>query len=414
MATWRNIFRFFSGGSNRNKGQQLTGPGSYGSEAATPVTVDSALQLSSVWACTRLITETISSLPINVYKKKDNGQRVLYPEHRLSMLLNGKVNRWQTRQEFFETLTYQFVLMGNSFAAVQRNGRGELTAIVPLMTPQMQVELMKGGAISYQYVEDAGVRVYGEDSIWHNKLFGNGIVGLSPLAYARNSIGVGQAAELAVTKIYKNGGKPSGLLMIDKTLKPEQRAKVKENFADMAEGNEERLFVLEADMKYEQISLSPQDIELLASRRFQIEDICRFFGVPSILVNDNHENTAWGTGISQIIQGFYKFGLRPYLERYEASMKAHLLRPEERDTMDIEFDFNALLRPDLAERIKAAKEGVTGGVITPNEFRISEGWQPLPGGDRLYLQQQMTPVDQLERLDRSTNPAKPQREVKND
>lgn len=383
---------------------QLAGPGSYDSPSATPVTVDSSLQLSAVWACTRLISETIAALPINVYKKEDSGRRIPFPEHRLSMLLNGKPNRWQTKQEYFETLNFQLVLQGNNFSAVQRNSGGDIVNLVPLMTPQMQVELEESGGVRYEYTEDAGLRVYSEKSIWHNKLFGNGIVGLSPLAYARNSIGVGQAAELAVSRVYRNGGKPSGLLMLDKVLTDKQREQLKSNFSDMAEGNNDRLFVLEADMKYEKVSLSPSDIELLESRRFQIEDICRFFGVPSILVNDNHENTAWGTGINQIIQGFYKFGLRPYLERYEASMKANLLNPQERDTMDIEFDFNALLRPDLAERIKAAKEGVTGGVMTPNEYRISEGWQPLPGGDHLFLQQQMTPVVQLENIDRTKTP----------
>jgi HK97 family phage portal protein len=189
--------------------------------------------------------------------------------------------------------------------------------------------------------------------------------------------------------------------MIDKTLTVDQRAKIKQNFADLAEGNEDRLFVLEADMKYEQVSLSPQDIELLQSRKFQIEDICRFFGVPSILVNDNQQTTAWGTGISQIIQGFYKFGLRPYASRYAASMKANLLTPAERDTIDISFDFDDLLQADYADRVKSGKDGITGGLITPNEWRAGEGLSPVPGGDKLFLQQQMTPIDQLETIDRN-------------
>lgn len=401
MTLYRNFMRFLSGGQSRNKGLQITGPGHYAHEAATSVTVETALQLSAVWACVKLITESIGGLPINVYRVADNGTRTLYTEHPLSRILAGKVNRWQTRQEYIESIVYQFVLQGNSYSAIQRRGNGEIVGLVPLMSPQMEVELQDSGEVLYRYTEGSGLRVYSEKTIWHNKLFGNGIVGLSPIGYARNSIAVGQAAELAVTKIYKNGGKPSGLLMIDKVLAEDQRKRIKQNFADMAAGNEERLFVLEADMKYEQVSLSPQDIELLQSRRFQIEDICRFFGVPSILVNDNQQTTAWGSGIGQIVQGFYKFGLRPYATRFASSMKANLLTPGERDTMDIEFDFDDLLQADMSERIKSGKEATTGGLFTPNEWRAGEGLPPVSGGDMLFMQQQMTPVDQLEKIDRN-------------
>lgn len=404
MALYRNILRWMQGGQSRNKGLQISGPASYSHQAATNVTVETALQLSAVWSCVKLITESIGSLPINFYKKSDGGVLTPFPDHPLAKLFRGKVNRWQTRQEYIESIVYQFVMQGNDYSVIQRQGGkkdGDIISLVPLMTPQMMVDLQDSGDVLYKYTEDKGIRIYNDKTVWHNKLFGNGIVGMNPIAYARNSIGVGQAAEFATTKIYRNGGKPSGLLMIDKTLTADQRAKIKQNFAELAEGNEERLFVLEADMKYEQVSLSPQDIELLQSRRFQIEDICRFFGVPSILVNDNHENTAWGTGIEQIIQGFYKFGLRPITSRYAESMKARLLTPQQRDTMEIRFDFDDLLEASLADRIKSGKEGVTGGLLKPNEWRSGEGLPPVPGGDKLFLQQQMTPVDQLEKIDRT-------------
>lgn len=397
MAIWRNLWGLVSGAGWRQQGQQTGQPGYYNNAAASPVTLDSAMQLSAVWACARLIAENISSLPVYVYKKNRDGTRVLDPSHRLSILMNGKINRWQTRQEYFETLIYQQVLLGNNYSAIQRNVNGEIVALVPLMTQQMEVDLLSSGGIVYKYSDGQGIRVYSQDSIWHNKLFGNGIIGLSPLAYARNSIGIGQAAEQSVTKVYQNGGKPSGVLSIDKVLGKEQRAEVRESYKELTEGPDNgRLFVLEAGMKYTQVSLSPQDIELLASRRFQIEDICRFFGVPSVLVNDTSSTTAWGSGVQQIVQGFYKLGLRPYLERMEASMKCNLLTIEEQQDMEIEFDFGALLRPDAAERIKSNKEGVTGGIITPNEARRSEGLPPLPGGDNLFMQQQMAPISQIE------------------
>lgn len=394
MAFWKRLGLFRSGAGNRQEGTQGGSP-RYDTAAAVPVTLDTALQLSAVWACVRLISESVASLPINVYKVDKDGVRTLDKSHPLNKLFSGKVNRWQTRQEFFETMTYQLVLMGNNYAAVQRNTQKEIVGLIPLMSEQMEVTLMDGGAVTYRYTDGSNVNVYSSETVWHNKLFGNGIVGLSPLDYARNSLGIAQAAEKATTSIYRNGGKPSGVLTIDKVLTAEQRKQIKENFAGLSSGNDSRLFTLEAGMKFQQVSLSPQDIELLSSRKFQIEDIARFFNVPSVMINDTSAGTTWGSGIQQIVQGFYKLGLRPYLERYEASMKAWLLTPSERLEYDIEFDFNALLRPDKKERVLSNKEAIMSGQMTPNEARLSEGEGILDGGDDLMMQSQMIPIKTL-------------------
>lgn len=402
MSFWRRLIGFGSGASHRQTGLQNSQPSYYASAPSLPVTFDSSLQLSAVWACVRLISETVASLPINVYRKDPKtGVRTLDYEHPLHQLFTGKVNRWQTRQEYFETLTYQLVMLGNNYTAVQRNSQGRIIALVPLMTEQMEVALSASGETEYKYTDGTNLSYYSEKTVWHNKLFGNGIVGLSPLAYARNSIGIGQGAENAVSKIYQNGGKPSGVLTIDKVLSKDQREAIKSTFGELAAGTQDRLFVLEAGMNYNQVSLSPQDIELLSSRKFQIEDIARFFGVPSVLINDTSASTTWGSGIQQIVEGWYKLGLRPYLERYEASMKARLLTPEEKLYIDIEFDLNALLQPALAERIKTRKEAITGGIMTPNEARAEEGWKPMKGGDSLYMQQQNTPLETLATMQRS-------------
>lgn len=384
------------GGGGRSTGQQTAAPLDYAHSAAVNVNEHTAMQLSAVWSCVKLITETIASLPVVIYDVAPDGTRKINRSHALYRLLNGKLNKWQTRQEFFECILYQYVLQGNSYAVKQYNNAGDLIALVPLMTPQMEVGLQDNGDVLYQYTENAGVRVYGQQTIWHNKLFGNGVIGLSPLAHARNTVAVGQAAEYAVTKIYKNGGKPSGMLMIDKILTDKQRAKIKDNFAELAEGNSDRLFVLEADMRYEKVSLSPSDIELLASRRFQLEEICRFFGVPSVLVNDTNSGTTWGSGIGQIVQGFYKFNLRPYFERLEASMMCNLVDAKERHKIDIEFDVDALLEPSRAERIKSGREGTQGGLFTPNEWRKREGLPPIAGGDKLIVQKQMIPLENVD------------------
>lgn len=393
---WSSFLSLVSGAGYRSKGLQSGRPSRYNKRSASPVTLDTALQLSTVWACAKLTAETIASLPIYVYDvDPKTGVKTLNVNHPLAILFNSKINRWQTRQEYFETLGYQNVLMGNDFSVIVRNKSGGIIGLIPLMSEQMQVSLQDDGSVIYKYTDGANVTFYASDSIWHNKLFGNGIVGLSVLGYARNTIGISQATEEAVTDIYDNGGKPSGVLTIDRLLTDAQREKIKANFAGVAEGRGDRLLTLEAGMQFKAVALSPQDMELLASRKYNVEDLCRFFGIPSVLVNDTSATTVWGSGIQQIVLGWYKLGLRPYLERYQSSMKFRLLKPSEWSTTCIEFDLSALLKMDLADRIKMYTNGVQGGIMTPNQAREEESWKDLPGGDNLYMQKQMVPIGQL-------------------
>jgi HK97 family phage portal protein len=250
----------------------------------------------------------------------------------------------------------------------------------------MEVTLMPDGSLVYEYTRDVGVTVYSEKSIWHLKLFGNGVIGMSPLAYQRNTLGIAQAAERAVTKIYKNGGKPSGVLSMDKFLTNEQRDLMREKFYTLSNSNEDRLMVLEGGMKFEGISLSPQDIELLASRQFQISEICRWYGVPSVMINDTSSTTVWGSGIEQIVSGFYKLTLRPLMEKIESSILVNLMGPSEAGKYEIEFDFNALTRSDLKTRFDSYRIGIYGGFLKPNEARRLEGMPDAEGGDDLIVQ----------------------------
>ena len=227
------------------------------------------------------------------------------------------------------------------------------------------------------------------------KLYGNGIVGKSPLAFGRNMFGIAQAAEQSVSKIYANGGKPSGVLSFDRLLTPAQRASVRENFATLTTGTDDRLLVIEQGMKFDAVSMSPQDIELLASRKHQIDEIARWFGVPSILINQNEGSTTLGSSTAEIISGFYKLNLRPYLERIEASVKTWLFTPEEANQYEFEFDFEGLLRSDLKSRLEGYRTAVAGTILTPNEVRRIEGWPRVDGGDVLLSQVNMTPIEKL-------------------
>ncbi len=388
MAFWDSWSFFGWGGSARRlPGKQNIVPSS-GLLTSRSVTDETAMQLSVVFACVRLIAETVAGLPLNFYRVGKDGRKVLANDHPLYRLLNWKPNRYQTRVEFWETLVWQLAFRGNGYCQIDRNGK-QIVSLLPLMTAQVVPVLQKDGSVIYQYGNDAGVAVLAEENVWHLKLFGNGIKGMSPLDNARNSIGVAISAEDRVNKQANNGFKPTGVLAIDKILKKEQREAIRKNFSDLADGGDDVLRILEAGMTYTPISMNPRDVQLLETRKFQTEDIARFFGVPSVLINDTSGSTVWGSGISEIIRGWYKLGLRPYLERIECALAVKLLDISERDTIVPEFDFDMLLRGAEKERYEGYQVAIRSGVMTPNEARKYEGLSPDKDGGKLFIDRQL-------------------------
>lgn len=391
------------GGLFRGTGVQSPQPGHYNQSTPATVTFDSAMQLSAVWACARLLSETVAGLPITFYRQR-NGSMKEDRQSDLAQLFVGKVNQYQTRVEFFETMMLNLVLQGNAYALKQTTDGGRLGGLLPLNSSQVVTRLLKDGEVVHEYHYNGGVTVLSQESVWHIKLFGNGVIGLSPLSYARNIMGIALAAESRVGETYRNGGKPTGVLTIDKVLNDKQRNNIRNEFKSLIEGNTDELMVLEAGMQFQKVSMSPSDIQLLESRRFQIEDIARFMGVPSVLINDTSGSTTWGSGVFQLIQGFYKLNLRPYLERIEASIVANLVPAGQRASTAVEFDFDALLRADQEARAKGYQSLINSGVLTLNEARLKEGLPPLAGGDELYFNGNMMPV-RLAGQARQTKPA---------
>lgn len=379
-----NISTVIGGFLRRITGKQPTSIDVLGSAGDLQVNSQTAMQLSAVWACVKLLSETIASLPLTIYKKSENGRKI-DENHHLSVLFNGKVNRYQTKVEFFETLLLNLFVHGNAYCLIQRSGE-KIIGLLPLMSEQMEVTLLRDGSLVYEYSTDQGITAYSEQSIWHIKLMGNGITGLSPLNAQRNTLGIALGAEKATKKIYANGAKPSGVLSTDKLLNDTQRSLLRQKYSTLSETNEDRFMILELGLKYNAVSLSPQDIELLASRQYQVSEICRFYGVPSVMVNDTSSNTMWGSGISEIVSGFYKLTLRPNMEKIEASIMSNLMTATERARREVEFDFNALTRPDQKSRYEAYRIGIYGGFLKPNEVREIEGLEKDEHGDRLFMQ----------------------------
>jgi HK97 family phage portal protein len=205
-------------------------------------------------------------------------------------------------------------------------------------------------------------------------------------------VSVGLAGDRRIGQVFKNAGKPSGVLTIDGTLKDDQRQLVRQRFKDLTEGGTDTLMVLEGSMKFQPISMNPTDIQLLDSRRFQVEDVARFMDVPSVLINDTAGTTAWGSGISEIMRGWYKRSLRNRVNSLAESMRQNLLPDGRKVNMRIMYDFDDLLRLDKKERMESNRAGINAGIITPNEARMDEDLPPMEGGDILYANGAIVPL----------------------
>lgn len=380
-----NLLASLRGSSLRREiGEQNSG-GSGGAGAGKPVNSETALQLSAVWACVKLIAESVGSMPIRVWRIEDNGTKVEDKTHPLYVLLNYRPNRYQTRNEFFETLIINLLLNGNFYGRIAWKGKpydSEILSILSMTASQTEVSLLNSGDRVYKFTDGGNIIVSAQENTWHVLAMpGNAIVGLSTLQYGARTMGIAMAAEDRVASLAANGFKAGGVLMIDKILKPEQRAQIRKEFADLQEGKGDPLKVLEAGMKYQQITFAPKDIQLLETRRFSVEDICRFFGVPSVLVNDTTATSKWGTGIGEIKEGFYTLVLQPLLERLESSANRWLLPPVQRQKYEIEFDFSNFLRGDETSRIERFTKAISGLLLTPDEARAKyDNLAPYPGG----------------------------------
>lgn len=378
----------------RVEGRQDSG-GSGGYGAGYSVNPDTALQLSAVWACVRLIAEAIGAMPVNVWVTDAKGVRALASDDHWLVKLLRVPNRYQTRNEFFETVAINLMLSGNSYVHAPRTG-DRVTSLLSMMPTQMEVTLARNGDRLYKYTDGTNVAAYSQDRIWHLPLMpSNSTIGLSPLQYGARTMGIAMAAEDRVQTLARNGFKPTGVLMLDKTLKPEQRRQIREEYADLQQGRGDPLKVLEAGMKYQQISMAPKDVQLLETRRFSIEDIARFFGVPSVLINDTSASTVWGTGIGEIKEGFYVLTLQPLLERIESSISKWLIPAGERRTLSVEFDFSRLLRGNESSRVETGTKAITGNLMTIDEARRRFfDLPPAPNGtgEVMYAQSQMIAI----------------------
>ncbi len=397
---WARMASFFVGGRlvSPEKGSQNGPVSASGVVGDSVVSDERSLQISTVFACVRLISTVTAGLPLDVFETTGDDRRKVGIDNPLARLLRFSPNQFMTAVEFREAMTMQLCFYGNAFALIDRNSVGDVISLTPLMSVNMDVRL-ENKRLVYRYRRDNEYADFKASEIFHLKGFGfNGLVGLSPIAFAAKTTGVAVAMEDQQRDFYANGAKSPQLLMTGegKVLNKEQRSQVEENFKEISGGPvKKRLWILEGGFTTQPIGVSPQDAETMAARKFQVSELARFFGVPPHLVGDVEKSTSWGTGIEQQNLGFLQYTLSPYLNRWEYAIERWLLKPGDVGRYHAEHNIDGLLRGDSAARASFMGTLADKGLRTINELRRLDNMPPLPGGDVATRQSQNVPITQL-------------------
>ena len=393
MGIFSGIFRSRDAPKNRTAGSAYTFfPGM--SSSGKRVNERTAMQTSAVYACVRVISESVASLPLHVYKYNSDGGKEKAIEHPLYRLLHDEPNGEMTAYSFFEVALTHLLLWGNFYAQIIRNGKGELLGLYPLMPDRMRVDRDEDRHLYYEYtlstddpVENKSqtVILQPEDVLHIPGLSFDGLVGYSPIAMAKQSIGLSIAAEEFGSKFYANSAVPSGILEHPGILK--DPAKVRNSWMSTFGGsaNSNKVAVLEEGMKYTPISINPSEAQFLDTRKFQIVEICRIFRVPPHMIASLEGATF--SNIEQQSLEFVKYTLDPWLCRWEQSMAKSLLSENEKKEYFIKFNVDGLLRGDYESRMRGFAVARQNGWMSANDIRELENLDRIPeseGGD-LYL-----------------------------
>lgn len=361
-----------------------------------------SMQMTAVYSCVRILSEAVASLPLNVYRYTDSGGKEKAIDHTLYRLLHDEPNPEMSSFIFRETLMTHLLLWGNAYAQIIRNGKGEVVALYPLMPDRMTVDRDRNGRLYYKYtksnddaptMENGSVYLDPSDVLHVPGLGFDGLVGYSPIAMAKNAIGLAIAAEEYGSKFYANGAAPSGVLEHPGTLKDPERVRNSWNSIFGGSSNSHKVAVLEEGMKYTQISISPNEAQFLETRKFQINEIARIFRVPPHMVGDLEKSSF--SNIEQQSLEFVKYTLDPWVIRWEQALYRSLLTEEEKKKLFFKFNVEGLLRGDYASRMNGYATARQNGWMSANDIRELEDLDRIPeelGGDLYLVNGNMLPL----------------------
>lgn len=355
--------------------------GGYSTASKISVTPESALRASAVYACCRVISGTVGTLPLHVYKRMSDGGKERATNHPLYSILHDAPNDLLTSCEFREMMQTHLSLRGNAYARIVRDGGGRVAAIEPLHPDRVSI-FVRGMTATYSVQQqDGGQLVFPQDQILHVRGMGSdGVLGLSPISLARESIGLSLAAERFGAKFFGNSARPSGAIEMPANLSDAQIQQAKKHWQETQGGdNQNGTAVLANGLKWANVSMTNDDAQFLETRQFQIPEIARIFGVPLHLIGDLSKATF--SNIEQQSLEFVRDCIRPIAVRWEQRLNQVLLTPTERKSYYVEFNLEGLLRGDIVSRYNAYQLGINNGWLSANEIRESENMNPIEGGD---------------------------------
>nr|DAW55516.1 MAG TPA: Portal [Caudoviricetes sp.] len=374
-----------------------------GSSAGKNVNERSAMQMTAVYSCVRILAEAVAGLPLHLYRYKEDGGKERAIDNNLYHLLHDEPNKEMSSFIFRETLMTHLLLWGNAYAQIIRNGKGEVVALYPLMPNKMQVDRDENGELYYIYtrsseeaktMEGATVYLTPRDVLHIPGLGFDGLVGYSPIAMAKNAIGLAIATEEYGAKFFANGAAPSGVLEHPGTIKDPSRLRENWNSTFGGSANSGKVAVLEEGMKYTPISISPEQAQFLETRKFQIDEIARIFRVPPHMVGDLEKSSF--SNIEQQSLEFVKYTLDPWVIRWEQSLSRALLSEDEKRKYFFKFNLEGLLRGDYESRMSGYATARQNGWMSANDIRELENLDKIPaedGGDLYLINGNMLPLN---------------------
>ena len=401
MGIFSGLFR------SRDKPQNRTTGSTYSfffgsSSAGKRVNERSAMQMTAVYSCVRILAEAVAGLPLHLYRYKEDGGKEKAIYHPLYLLLHDEPNPEMSSFVFRETLMTHLLLWGNAYAQIIRNGKGEVIALYPLMPDRMTVDRDRDGKLYYEYtvstddaptVKGTVVRLKPSDVLHIPGLGFDGLVGYSPIAMAKNAIGMAIACEEYGAKFFANGAAPGGVLEHPGTIKDPGRVRESWQSTFGGSGNANKIAVLEEGMKYTPIGISPEQAQFLETRKFQINEIARIFRVPPHMVGDLEKSSF--SNIEQQSLEFVKYTLEPWRVRWEQSIQRTLFSAEEKKQYFTKFNVEGLLRGDYASRMNGYATARQNGWMSANDIRELENMDRIPaedGGDLYLINGNMLPL----------------------
>ncbi|WP_420883353.1 phage portal protein [Xenorhabdus bovienii] len=368
------------------------------SSSGQTVSADKALQLSTVWACVRLLSETVSTLPLKIYQSQDDG-RELAKNHPVYPMLCNRPNLEMTPSRFMLMVVASLCLRGNAFIEKKFIGN-KLVSLIPLLPQNMNVKRLRNGDIEYTYADSTGEnqgerRIIPAKNMMHIRGFGiDGLSGLIPIKTGRDVIGAALSTDESAAKVFENGLQSSGFISANADLTGEQIDGIRQHVKTFTGSkNAGKMMVLPGDLKYHNITMNPEAAQLLQSRAYSVEEICRWFRVPPVMVGHSTKQSSWASSLEGMNMQFLTNTLRPLLVNIEQEISRCLLDSD--SDYYAEFNVEGLLRADSAGRASYYATALQNAWMSRNEVRRKENLPPIEGGDTFTVQLNLTPIDQL-------------------